>query len=578
MLPSRTGLPLFFAVFLALVLPLRGAAQDKAAEMDTLLTKYHELGQFNGAALVSESGEVLYKKGFGDAVMEWDVPNTPSTKFRIGSVTKQFTAALILQLVEEGALRLDETVSEILPSYPTPQGEMITSHHLLTHSAGLPSYTGFADFEKNHMRTPYAPDSLVAVFAGMDLEFEPGTQFSYSNSGYFLLGAIIEEVTGQPYDDVLRQRLLDPLGLSRTGYDHYSDVIEQSAEGYVASAGGYERAPYLDTSVPYAADMMYSTVEDLYRWDQLLYTDRVFERPETKEKMLTPYIQNYGYGWMIHTVPMGDDSVQVAEHGGGINGFSTAFMRFVDDRHAVIVMDNTQGNAGQVAQGLAQILYGQTPPEPKPSIADAVRETIEQEGVEAAAERYRALKREQPRAYTFAEQELNRLGYDYLGEGDTDTAIAIFKLNVEAFPKAPNTYDSLGEAYLKDGDTTQAVENYKKSLALNPGNTNARKVLEAMGAEGGEAKEVSVPPEVLARYTGTYQVQPQFKIDVTREGVQLFVQATGQQRFPVYAQSETRFYLKAVDAQIEFNLDEAGEPKSLTLYQNGQEIPAEKTR
>ncbi len=554
-------------------------AQDKAAQIDALLTKYHETGQFNGAVLVAERGRVILKKGYGEADMAWHVPNTPDTRFRIGSVTKQFTATLILQLVEEGKLRLDDPVAKVLPDYPKPQGEQVTIHHLLTHTSGIPNMTNLPGFMQNEVRNPYPPDSLLTVFAHLDLEFEPGTRFNYSNSGYVLLGVVIEHVAGQPYDEVLHARILDPLGLADTGYDHHRAVVERRAVGYARTPGGYEHAAYLDTSIPYAAGMMYSTVEDLFKWDQALYGDGIFQNPETKTQMFTPFLNDYGYGWAIHEMPVGETGrqVKVVEHAGGIFGFSTGFWRLIDDRSTIVVMDNTQGNqVGAIGQGIVNLLYGAEAAAPRVPIADVLRKTLDAEGVEAARAQYHLLKSSQPDAYDFRENQLNNLGYFYLRRGDAETAIALFQLNVEAFPEGFNTYDSLGEGYMEAGDHEKAIANYKKSLALNPGNDNAREMLAKMGAEAEVAAEMTLPPDVLERYVGTYRLQPGFEIAVTREGGQLYAQATGQPRFEIFPQSETKFYLKVVAAQIEFHTGDDGTAQSLTLFQGGREMPAPK--
>ena len=460
-------------------------AQDKAAQIDALVAKYHEYGQFNGAVLVAENDAVIYKKGFGDANMEWGVANTPDTKFRIGSVTKQFTATLILQLMEEGKISLDGTISDYLPDYPPAQGDKVTIHHLLTHTSGIPSYTGIPGFMQENTRDPYAPDSFLTFFSSLDFEFEPGSEWRYNNSGYFLLGAIIEKVTGKAYDEVLRERILDPLGLHNTGYEHNDDVIQNFASGYAKTFGGYRRAPYLDTSIPFAAGMMYSTVEDLFKWNQALYTDQIFEDPETKTKMFTPYMNNYAYGWMVLDMPIGEtgETTKVIRHGGGIFGFTTAFIRLVDDRHMITIMDNTSGNPGAIAPGIVNILYGEQPEDPKQPISQVMGETIENKGVDAAVEQYHHLKENEPDAYDFTENQLNSLGYSYLQGGHTETAIAVFKLNVEAYPNAFNTYDSLGEAYMEGGDHQKAIANYKKSIELNAGNDNGKDMLKKLGVE-----------------------------------------------------------------------------------------------
>lgn len=251
---------------------------QKAAKIDELMTLANKYRLFNGSVLVAENGKVIYKKGFGLANMEWNIPNTPETRFRLGSITKQFTATLILQLVEQGKVKLDGRLSDYLPEYRKDVGEKVTVHQLLNHTSGIPSYTSQPGFLKDVSRNPYSVDEFVKKFASNSLEFEPGSKFSYNNSGYFLLGAIIEKVTGQPYEKVLKEKIFDPLGMKSTGYDHYATILEKRASGYEKTPEGYANAPYLDMSLPYSAGSMYSTVEDLYLWDQALYTDRVLCR------------------------------------------------------------------------------------------------------------------------------------------------------------------------------------------------------------------------------------------------------------------------------------------------------------
>lgn len=579
-------------VLLLLALPLLGSpvlpaapahAQTTPERIDALVAKYADFGMFNGSVLAAQNGEVIYEKGFGDAQMEWNVPNSPDTRFRIGSVTKQFTASLILQLVEDGKIDLQGTINDYLPDYPEAQGSRVTIHQLLTHTSGIPSYTGLPNFAGEIARDPYEPEEFLDVFSGLELEFEPGSEWRYSNSGYFLLGVIIEKVTGKPYDRVLQERILEPLGLDNTGYDHYADVIERRATGYTRTVGEYRHAEYLDTSLPYAAGMMYSTVEDLYKWDQLLYGKGPFREAKTKELMFAPHAVvgedstvHYGYGWAIRTASVGERNVRVIEHGGGIYGFVTAFWRMPDERNTVIVMDNSASpRVDDMVEGIVDILYGESAEEPKQPISEVVRATIEAEGLEAAIARYHELKEADPEAYEFGEPELNRLGYYYLGRGDTETAIRIFRLNVEIYPDAFNTYDSLGEAYLAAGDREHAIANYQRSLELNPGNTNATEVLGDLGVEVSEP-DVEIPDEVLVQYIGRYELRPGFILAVTKEGSQMYVQATGQSRFEIFPDSEDGFYLKAVPAQITFERDEDGEVDSLTLHQNGQNARAEK--
>lgn len=577
---SRTLRILLAVLVAAVAIQSNGRAQDLANQIDALVQKYHDLRLFSGSVLVAQNGKVIYKKGFGYANAEWEVPNAPDTRHRIGSVTKQFTAALVLKLVEEGRISLDGKIVDYLPDYPRPAGEEVTIHHLLTHSSGIPNYTSLPDFFPEMSRDPYEPEEFIPVFSNLDLEFEPGSEWSYSNSGYFLLGVIIEKVTGMSYDEVLRQRLLEPLGLHDTGYDKYEEVLDRRASGYSLTFAGYRNAPYLDTSLPYAAGSLYSTVEDLFKWDRALYANRIFSDPRYLELMMTPHIQDYGYGLVIRKVPLGetDDSVKVVEHGGGINGFVTGFRRLVADRHLIVLMDNTSRSVADLERGITNLLYGQPAESPKASIAHVLQQTIDEEGIEAAIARYRRLRESEPGGYDFRESELNELGYYYLENEDLTTAIAVFKLNVEAYPDRFNTYDSLGEGYMKAGDRERAIENYRRSLELNPRNQNARRMLAELGVEVAESssEEISLPVSILERYVGVYELQPGFTITITLDGEQLMARATGQPRFPIFPASETEFLLKVVDAQIEFHVGDSGVVESLTLHQGGRQMPGRK--
>jgi CubicO group peptidase (beta-lactamase class C family) len=357
------------------------AAQDRALALDALLTSYHSAGVFNGAALVSENGKVVFKKGFGLADFEWNVPNTSDTKFRIGSITKQFTATLVMQLVEEGKLSLDATLTSVLPYYRRDTGSRVTVHHLLTHGSGIPSYTDLPNFFRDVSRNPYGVREFIETYCSGDLEFEPGAKFHYTNSGYFLLGAIIEQVTGKPYEQVLRERIFDPLGMKGSGYDLSRPILEKRARGYEQGPSGMRNADYLDMHLPYAAGALYSTVEDLYLWDQALHGEKVLP-VKAKERMFTTVLGNYGYGWTIQQRPVGPSKGErlIVGHVGGINGFNTLITRVLADRHLVVLFNNTGStNLAAMADGIIDILYGRTPP-PAPAPVVKVQRQAEAPG------------------------------------------------------------------------------------------------------------------------------------------------------------------------------------------------------
>ena len=473
---------LFLVIFASAALGQAGS-QDKISKIDSLIKVYNDYGQFSGSALVAVEGKVIFKKGFGLANREWNIPNKSDTRFRLGSITKQFTSMLILQLVEQEKIDLQGKLSDYLSYYRKDTGSQVTIHHLLTHSSGIPSYTNRPNFFEEVSRDPYPVVEFVKEYCSGDLEFEPDSKYRYNNSGYFLLGAIIEEVTGKSYEEVLKERIFLPLGMDDSGYDRHGPIIPNRASGYSNAFDGYTNAPYLDMSLPYAAGSLYSTAEDLYIWDQALYTEKLLPA-KLKQLMFTPYIANYGYGWGIRkkTLPGREEKLTSISHGGGINGFNTLIERLVDDRHLIVLLNNTPGaNLGQMSDAIIRILYDKPYTLPKRSIAQVVFETMMEKGVTSAIEHYKALKRDFPNEYIFSAQELNNLGYHLLNEKKKiKDAIEIFKLNVEFYPKDANAYDSLGEAYMIAGEKTLAIKNYEKSLELNPNNTNAREKLESL--------------------------------------------------------------------------------------------------
>lgn len=569
---------LVLGVLIGVAFQAHAFAQEKVNKIDEVVSLYHKYGQFNGAVLVADNGKVLYKKGFGMANMEWNIPNEPDTKFRLGSITKQFTASLILQLVEQGKIRLDGKVSDYLPDYRKDTGAKITIHHLLSHTSGVPNYTAAPGFFESVSRNPFKVDDFVKKYASGDLEFEPGAKFSYSNSGYFLLGAIVEKVTGKPYEQVLKEKITEPLGMKNTGYDHYDTVLSKRAAGYVKTPRGYENAPYLDMTIPYAAGSLYSTVEDLFLWDQALYGEKVLSAA-SKELMFKPNLENYGYGFGIRKATLGPTKlvVPVIEHNGGINGFSTTIVRLVGDRRLVVLLDNTaQGRyLDGIVLAITNILYDQPYEAPKQSIAELLLKTLVDKDVASAVKQYRELKATRANEYDFREAQLNTLGYQLLQMKKVAEAIEIFKLNVEAYPQAANTYDSLGEAYMTHGDKELAITNYKKSLELDPKNTGAIRTLAILT---GEQKEAGADPKTYEVYTGDYELAPNFIITITLEEGKLMGAPTGQPKAELYPTSATEFFLKVVDAQVTFVKNEQGQVTQLILHQGGRDMPAKKIR
>lgn len=556
--------------------------QNQAEDIDKLLNLYHEYGKFNGSALVSEDGKVVYKKGIGMANMEWDIENSTETKHRLGSITKQFTAMLILQLAEDGKLDLQAPISDYLPDYPNSHEPQITTHHLLTHTSGIPNYTAFPGFMKDHIRDPYTPEEFIKKFEDKKLNFVPGEKFSYSNSGYFLLGVIVEKVSGKSYESMLYEKIFKPLNMNDSGFDHHDEIIKNRATGYEKQGNQFVNSAYIDMTIPYAAGSMYSTVEDLYLWDQSLYTNNLLSK-EYMELYFKPYIPafgntDYAYGWGVGNDAIGNskDSIYTISHGGGINGFNTIISRSPSDKSVVILLNNTGGAPlNQMTRSIRGILKGKTYELPKKSGAYDVLTVIENDGIEAGEDHYKKIKDEE--TFDFNENEMNQIGYQLMGSDKIEEALQVFKWNIEAYPESSNVYDSYAEASMKLGKNEQAIANYKKSIELNPGNQNGIEMLKKLGVDTtGLIDEVIVPDDILKSYVGKYELSPGFVLTVTKEGSQMKTQATGQEMFDIFPKSEAVFYLKVVQAQIEFNRSEDGVIESLTLYQGGREMIGKK--
>ena len=338
------------AAFVSSSLP----AQDIAAKAEQYLQAATALGRFSGSVLVAKGGRVILSRGYGLANQEWDAPNTPQTKFRIGSVTKSFTAAAILLLQERGRLSVRDPVCKYVDNCP-PAWAAVTIHHLLTHTSGIPNYMGFPEYAAT-MREPTTVDALIARFRDKPLDFPPGDDYRYSNSGYVVLGQIIERLAGMPYAQFLQRNIFTPLGMVNSGYDGPFRILKNRAAGYSVSGDVVINAAIIAMTIPYAAGALFSTTEDLYIWDQVLYSDKLLSRA-SRDAMFTPGRNDYGYGWGI----VQQHQRRAIEHNGQVNGFTSILTRYPDDSVTIVLLtnsDQTVPSVNRVARELAAIVFG----------------------------------------------------------------------------------------------------------------------------------------------------------------------------------------------------------------------------
>jgi len=414
--------------------------------MDQVVQAYVEQGKFMGSVLVARGDQIILSKGYGSANLEWNIPNDSSTKFRLGSLTKQFTAASILLLEERGKLKVEDPVKTYLPDAPAAW-DKITIFNLLTHTSGIPSFTGFPDYRSKEA-FPTTPEELVARFRDKPLEFAPGTKWNYSNSGYALLGYLIERVSGEKYARFIQENLFQPLGMKDSGYDSNTAVILHRATGYAGTGKTPRIAGYIDMSIPFSAGALYSTTEDLLRWERGLFGGKVLTRA-SERKMTTPFLENYAFGLTVET----KEGRQSISHNGGINGFNTFLAYYPGDQVTVVVLGNISSQA-----------------------PDAIGAS---------------------------------LGTLALG----------------------------GQVELPS-----------------------------------EKKSIEVSTEILRSYVGTYAGPGGRKNLVMLDGDQLMTQLSGQPKIPIFPRSESRFFLKVVDAEVEFVKGEKGTVSALIIHQDGQDL------
>ena len=342
----------------ALLATLSLAAQTPVQNAMAYMAATTKHNAFMGTVLVAKDGKVLFSNGYGFANAEHNVPNTPDTKFRLGSLTKQFTAVAILQLEEQGKLKVTDPACNYLPNCPDTW-KPITIHQLATHTSGLFNFTEDPDHARASV-LPSPPSQTLEKIRNKPLDFPPGTQFGYSNSGYAALALIIEKASGLPYPQYLDKHVFTPAGMQNSGHDSHTLVLPNRATGYSGSGQTLHHAPYVDMSNPIGAGDLYSTVQDLLLWDQALRTDLLLK---SRAKLFTPEKENYAYGWEVTRL----FNRPVHTHDGGINGFSTIILRFPGDNLVSIVLSNNASPVtGKIGRDLAAIFLGEKFDMPKP--------------------------------------------------------------------------------------------------------------------------------------------------------------------------------------------------------------------
>jgi CubicO group peptidase (beta-lactamase class C family)/uncharacterized protein YneR len=527
-----------------------------ATKIDTVMSETYKPGEPGAAIIVRKDGRTIFRKGYGLADLELGVPIEPDMVFRLGSITKQFTAVSILKLAEQGKLSLQDEITKFLPGYPT-QNRRITVEHLLTHTSGIQSYTDMPEWLPL-WRKDFSLPELIDLFKDKPMRFEPGERWVYNNSGYILLGAIIEKVSGWTYEEYVEAEIFKPLGMSHSYYGSAERIIPRRIPGYQAGKKGFVNAPYLSMTQPYAAGSLLSNVDDLAVWSDAVFSGRLVKR-ELLAKALTPYklkngeLTGYGYGWFIADFG-GHRSV---EHGGGINGFTSYEMTLPEDRVFLAILTNgaIAGRGPEPrAVKIARLALGLPEPELKPvSLAASELDRLTGVYVDQAGEEAYILREG-------ANLVFQRKGQDRNAILATSPVEFFFKERPDRIRF--RTSDAGMVTGLRVESRIGPAQIFKKTDRPLPS----------------PRKEVAVDPKIYDQYAGEYEINSGFTIVILRRSDKLISQATAQPEVELFPESETRFFLKDVDAQVDFVRDATGRVTGLVLHQGGMDLPAKKIK
>ncbi|WP_106792291.1 serine hydrolase [Aquimarina sp. Aq78] len=536
----------FLLLLLCIAIPLTSFSQSIEEKFDTLLQERYKPDGPGATVLVAKQGKIIYHKAFGLANIELQVPMKPNNVFEIGSITKQFTSVAILMLMEQGKLTIQDEITKFIPDYPT-HGKKITIHHLLNHTSGIKSYTSMnlSEIAAKDM----TPTELINYFKNEPMDFDPGEKWLYNNSGYIILGFIIEKISGQSYEDFVEQNIFTPLAMNNSYYGSKREVIKNRASGY-QTREGYVNSAYLSMTLPYAAGSLMSTVEDLHKWQNAVNTNVLVKAETIKKAFQNTTLKNgkptyYGYGWSVNEIK----GIPTIEHGGGIFGY-TSYQIYIpeEDVHAAILTNCNCNSPTDITIRIAAIAIDK--PYGKEKIADVSASALKKlTGV-----------------YEFEDGAVRSIS---LKDGQLYSQRDAGK-KFKIFPKAENTFffeDSFSEILFKTDS--------KKPEAIFKNRAKESKGFKTNAPIPEDKKAITVSENILSQYVGIYQIKEGFNLTISLENGQLISQATGQKSFKIYPESETVFFVKEFSASLEF-IKENNKVVRAVLEQGGKKTPAKR--
>lgn len=524
--------------------------------------------------VISSNGITYYS--YGVKSLETNDVVDENSVFEIGSISKTFTGILLADMVIKGDLNLDDPLQDLLPNgvtAPNRNGESIKLFHLSNHTSSLPRLPeNMSPANPTNPYADYSEKQLYDFLNGYELIRDIASQYEYSNYAVGLLGHVLASKRDLTYEELMVKVIAKPLAMENTRIVFTTQMKKNLAMGH---SNGLQVENW-DLPTLAGAGAIRSTAVDMLKYlavnmgleKSSLYPAMQLSHQNSRSEDSSPIV---GLGW--HTIEI--DGTEIIMHNGGTGGYR-AFAGFIKSGNmGVVVLSNSDAEIDDLGIHLLQPTA--TLSKPKPSIATKLNSLLENESIETATATYWDLKKNQAEEFDFGENLLNNLGYSYLQDKDIQKAIAVFELNVQAYPNSSNVYDSYGEALMMNNENEKAITNYKKSVELNPGNSNGIEMLKKLGvATESLTKEVTVENAVLESYVGNYELAQGFLLTIAKYDNQLKAQATGQGENLIFPKSQNVFYLKVVEAQLTFNKNEAGEVESVTLVQGGQEITGKK--
>ena len=532
-------------------------AQQKEDEQlvtyfDKILSEQFKTDEPGVTVLVSRNGQINYKKAFGTANLELNTPMQVDNVFWVASIGKQFTAVAILQLMEQGKLNLQDEITKFIPDYPT-HGNKITIEHLLTHTSGIHNFSGMEDPEKK-LTTDCTPNEVIDFFKNLPMRFAPGTKWEYSNSGYFLLGFIIEKITGKPYSEYLEENFFKPLGMTNSLFANNKRIIKNRVGAYSQGDTGFENSRHLNATIIYSAGAIQTTVEDFYKWHQAVHSYKLVKK-ETLDKAFSRYkltdgIETvYGYGWKLGYVY---ESPSIW-HGGSIEGFGAMEIYLPKEDVFVAVFSNCDCiYPKDIATRLAALTTGR-PYEYK----EISNKNTNLKGYTGVYENQKG----QQRIITVLGSKL----FSQLGRGP--------KSNLKVYQE---------NMFFFEDDAMQTIEFYrnkkgtieklltKKLSGIETWNKTNKPIPDSNG--------IKVNGKILETYVGEYEIINEMNFSVAIEKDRIFVQAPEQDKFEIFAETENKFFTKVTDAEFEFVKDEFGKITKVIMNQGGRQADAKKIK